>query len=289
VLSRVDRIQVVTGDRREAAGCWRRLFDAEVVREDRVALLAAERTLLRLGASEVELLEPDGVGAAARALGHSGPGLFAAGVATPDPDALAAHLRRLGRPFEGEGGRLFLTPDACRVPGLQLVVSRDEPRAAAGSLRSLYEVTSLVEDAPEHARRAAESLGLDPGRFVPIRSDLYGYEGVLALFAADRLDRLEIVMPFDPAKTMGRFFRRRGPRLYMAYAEADDLAPLRARLEALAPGQWTGPREGPAPDNLYVHPAALGGVLLGVSRTSHAWIWSGQPERAVPQAPAPSA
>jgi hypothetical protein len=282
VLTRVDRIQVLAGDRRAAAAPWLSLFGAEVVREDRVAVLAAARTVLRLGASEVELLEPDGVGAAARALGRGGPGLFAAGVATPEPDALAAHLRALGRPFESEGGQLFLTPDASRVPGLQVVVGREEKREPAGCLRALYEVTSLVEDAAAMAQRAAESFGLDPARFAPIRSDLYGYAGVLALFAEDRLDRFEIVTPFDAAKTMGRFFRRRGPRLYMAYAEADDSAGLRARLESLAPGQWSGPRGGPALDNLYVHPPALGGVLLGVSRTSYAWIWSGHPERVAP-------
>lgn len=75
---------------------------------------------------------------------------------------------------------------------------------------------------------------------------------------------------------MGRFFTKFGPSLYMCYGETDDLPRLRTRLEAAAPGDWTG-----GPDNddgLFVHPKALGGVMLGVSRTRYAWTWSGHPE-----------
>ena len=31
-------------------------------------------------------------------------------------------------------------------------------------------------------------------------------------------------------------------------------------------------------DGLWIHPSALNGVLLGVSRTTLAWEWSGWPE-----------
>jgi hypothetical protein len=31
---------------------------------------------------------------------------------------------------------------------------------------------------------------------------------------------------------------------------------------------------------LFIHPSAFLGVLVGVSRTDHAWLWSGDPERA---------
>jgi hypothetical protein len=47
-----------------------------------------------------------------------------------------------------------------------------------------------------------------------------------------------------------------------------------------APDNWTGPRDGTA-DNLFIHPKALGGMMLGVSRATHAWTWSGHPERVV--------
>lgn len=56
-------------------------------------------------------------------------------------------------------------------------------------------------------------------------------------------------------------------------------AAIRERLLEHAPRDWTGPRGGPRPDNLFIHPRALGGVMLGVSRTTHAWTWSGHPDR----------
>jgi hypothetical protein len=278
----MDRIQIAVTDRREPVSAFGRLLGAEVVREDRVACLAAERTVLRLGTSEVEVLEPDGVGRVASWLGRSGPGLYGAGFATPDPPALAAHWRALGRSCTAERDQLFLPPEASGIPGLAAVVSRVEEREPIGCLRALYEVTLLVPDHEETARRVAEAFALDAERFHPIRSDPYGYAGTLTLFREDALDRIEVVTPFDDTKTMGRFFRRHGPRLYMAYGESDDPAAIRERLLEHAPRDWTGPRSARQPDNLYLHPKALAGVLLGVSRTSFAWTWSGHPERVVP-------
>jgi hypothetical protein len=156
-------------------------------------------------------------------------------------------------------------------------------RAPAGLVRFVYEATLLVPDWKRAAERFAAACGLDPAHFVPIRSERYGYDGTLTLFHPDRLDRVEIVDPFDRAKTMGRFLVRRGPSLYMAYIEVSDVGALRERLLAHAPDDWTGPREGPAPDNLFVHPRALAGLLLGVSRERFAWSWSGRPDRVLPR------
>ena len=52
MLTEVDRLQVVVADRRDAVERYERLFDACRLKEDRVACLGAQRTLLRLGASE---------------------------------------------------------------------------------------------------------------------------------------------------------------------------------------------------------------------------------------------
>lgn len=281
MLTRVDRLQVTASDRRDVAECYERLLDAEVVREDRIQVLAARRTVLRLGTSEIEVLEPDGVGRVADFMGRFGEGLFAAGFASRDPGALAEHLRRQGRPLVEEGEQLFLSPAGLGLPGLHAVVSPEQERERVGLLRGLYEVTSLVADAAAAALRIARVFGLDSSRFTPIHSDQYGYAGVLTLFHSDALDRIEVITPFDEGKTMGRYFRRKGPRLYMAYAETDDLVAVRQRLAARAAGHWSGAAD--EADNLFVHPAALHGVMLGISRTSHAWTWSGQPERVVPR------
>jgi hypothetical protein len=286
MLTRVDRLQIVVADRAIAATGYQRLLGAAITREDRVRGLAARRTVLQLGASEVELLEPDGAGAAADFLARTKGGLFAAGFATPDVAHLRAHLATLGIVAMEEGGQLFLSPEALGLPGLRAVVSAVTDRPARGALRHVYEVTLLVDDFATAAARVARIFSLDASHFVPIRSAEYGYEGTLTLFHPDRLDRMEIVTPNESAKTMGRLFAKRGACWYMCFAEADDLEPIRARLLAHAPRQWTGPRETPAVDSLFIHPPALGGVLLGVSRTTFAWLWSGHPERVHPQVPA---
>lgn len=279
----IDRIQLVTPDRAATAAAWSALLDAEVAGEDKLAALAARRTTLALGTSEVELLEPDGAGAVADfAAAAGGAGLFAAGFAVEDPAALAAHLRARGVDPSEHGGQLWLDPAVTGGSGLRVVVSRAEARARVGLIERLYEVTNLVADVAAATDALAATFGLDPGAFVPIRSDNYGYEGVLTLFQAGELDRVEIIDPFDASKTMGRFFAKRGPCLYMCYAETDRPAEVRERALAHAPGHWTGPRDGERPDNQFLHPRALGGVMLGVSRTTFAWSWSGAPERITP-------
>ncbi len=280
MLTRVDRVQLVVPNRGAAATAFRRLLDAAIVREDRVRGLAAQRSVVRMGSSEVELLEPDGAGPVADYLAATQGGLFAAGFATPDMAHLRAELASSGVAYSDEGGQLFLAPEALGLPGLRAVISAAADRPAAGLVRHLYEATLLVQDCAAAVRAAASRFGLDAAHFVPIRSAEFGYEGVLTLFDPDRLDRMEIITPNDPGKTMGRFFARRGASWYMCYAEAADLRVIRARLLEHAPHDWTGPRDG-TPENLFIHPRALGGMMLGVSRTTYAWTWSGHPERVV--------
>jgi len=284
MLRRVDRVQAVVADRQATATAFRRLLDAEVVRDDRLQLLSARRTVLRLGSSEVELLEPDGSGMAAEFLSQTKGGLFAAGFATADIAQLRTHLQGRGVSVAEEGAQLFLSPQQLGLPGLQTAISTDREQAAVGLVRCLYEVTLLVQDFSSVVNESAATFSLDPAYFVPIRSEEYGYEGALTLFHPHRLDRIEVITPYDPAKTMGRFFAKRGPSLYMCYCEADDLTAIRNRLREHAPGAWTGPGDGTAPDNIFIHPTALGGMMLGVSRTTFAWTWSGHPERVTPNA-----
>lgn len=282
MLKRLDRVQVVALDRAEVAARWRRLFDAEPVREDRVDFLAARRTVLRVGESELEVLEPDGVGAVAQHLSRVRSAVFAAGFAVADLDAAAAALDARGVHHVRESGQLHVTGEWLGVPALRLVLSADEPRVPAGLLARFYEVTHLMRGHARAADRFAEVFGLDRSGFVPIRSAEFGYEGTLTLLRPDRLDRIEMVTPLDPTRPMGRFFARQGPCLYMFYAEARDAAAARARVLEHAADSYTGPRRGGEPDNFWVHPRALGGALLGVSRETFAWTWSGHPDRVAP-------
>lgn len=276
--ARIDRVQVVVSDAASAAGAWQRLLGAETLREDTVKALGARRRVLTLGESEIELLAPDGAGPATEFLSATGGGLFAAGIGVADPQALRARLAARDVVAAHEGDQLLLSPEALGIAGLRIVISPLADRRPVGRARFLYEVTHLCDDPQRAVRRFAELFDLDSAHFVPIRSDPFGYEGTLTIFHPDRLDRLEIIRPFDAAKTMGRFHVRRGDCLYMAYAESDDPAAIRAQCVASAPHDWTGPRDAAVPDNLFLHPRALGGMMLGVSRTSFAWTWSGHPD-----------
>lgn len=278
MITRIDRMVVTAPRRKLAAEAWQRLVGAEVVREDRVAYLAAVRTVLRVGTSEIELLEPDGIGITAQHVSRSRSAIFAVGLAVEDLAAAQADLDARAAHHVRAGQQLWMSGEWTGVPALRVVLTQDERRPAAGLLQHVYEATHLHQDHRRSTAQIAKLFRLDRKHFVPIRSEPYGYEGTLALFHPDRLDRIESITPFDRSKTMGRFFARQGPSLYMFYAEARDTKALRERLQEHAPKDWTGPREG-TPDNLFVHPPALEGVLLGVSRESVAWTWSGHPER----------
>ena len=151
----------------------------------------------------------------------------------------------------------------------------------------LYEVTNLVADWEDASICYADVLGLATERFCPIESATFGYRGVLTMFdPATRLDRIECITPYDATKTMGRFMATRGPSLYMCFVEAPDLRPIITRAEEHAPRHWSAAPDGPPTATLFLHPHALAGLLLGVSRTSVGWSWSGYPERVVATTPA---
>ena len=286
MLERVDRVQLAVTDRRAAAVRFAKLLGAEVANEDAIAPLAARRTTLRAGRAEVELLAPDGAGVVADHLAERGPGLFAAGFAAVELGAVRERLVAQRVSFAEAGDQLLLAPAATGGHGLRCVLSPlvDRP-AAPGLITHLSEVTNLVADHATVAALYAERFGLVAERFSPIDSAEFGYRGVLTMFApAERLDRIECITPYDVEKTMGRFMRKRGETLYMCFAEAADLGPLCARLREHAPGDWTPMGGGHVPDTLFIHPAALAGMMMGVSRTTVGWTWSGHPERVRPAA-----
>jgi len=279
----IDRVQLAVTNRAQAGEPFRRLLGAETVTEDAVAPLAARRTTLALGSSRLELLEPDGTGPVATHIRQCGPGLFAAGFATPAIGELRARLVARSLSFAEAGEQLLLPPAATGDRGLRCVVSPLVERPAVGLLSHLYEVTNLVADWEDASTCYAEIFGLAAERFCPIESATFGYRGVLTMFdPATRLDRIECITPYDATKTMGRFMARRGPSLYMCFVEARDLRPIIARAEEHAPRGWSAAPGGPPTDTLFLHPNALSGLLLGVSRTSVGWSWSGHPERVVP-------
>jgi len=283
MLTRIDRVQLAVPDRGAAAQGWLNLLGAEPAGEDAVAGLAALRSRYRLGDGFIELLEPDGSGPLAEALGHRGAHLFAAGAATSDLPALRERLQRRGAEFLDEGGQLHLAGGCTGGHGLRVVISADEAGPPVGAIDGFYEVTNLVADASAAVRDCADLFGLDADPFVPISSSHYGYTGTLTLFHPDRLHRFEIITPHASQNTMGRFFARFGGSLYMAFAESGELAAIEEGAAAAGVGYTavppTGERKGDGAHTLFLHPGGLGGMMLGISRRSYAWTWSGHPDR----------
>jgi hypothetical protein len=284
MLTEIDRIQIATPDAAAAAEAWHRLLGAEPESNDPVHALGAKRTTLRLGSGCIEFLEPDGAGVIADALRKRGRGhLFAAGIATPSFEGVVARLRARKIELAVESGQAFF--NAAPVLGVDcpLVLSPHESRPSVGALDFLYEVTLLAGEAKQISSRLADLFVIEEKNFVPISSERFGYDGVLTLFKADDLHRFEIITPTDETKTMGRYFARNGVSYYMCFAETADIRDIEARAAELGASVTVDRPDGrdealPA-DQMWVHPPALGGVMLGLSRPSMAWKWSGHPER----------
>ena len=281
MLTRIDRVQLAVPDRAAAAAGWLDLLGAEPAGEDRIDCLGALRSRYRLGRGYVELLEPAGAGPVADAVGKRGGHLFAAGAATADLDALVDHLKDQGIEPTREAEQVFIDPAAAGAVGYRAVLSPDEELPRVGEIDFLYEVTLLVGDAKSAVEQCSTLFGLDSDAYVPIQSSHYGYEGVLTLFDRDRLHRFEVITPSDAEKTMGRFHSRFGESFYMAFAETDRLGEIerRAREHSIPITVVPAAKHEGATDTIFVHPPALGGMMLGLSRPTLAWSWSGHPER----------
>ncbi len=278
MLIRVDRIQVAVSDSERAADIWEEVLGAAVVREDGVESLRSHRTVLGLGSSEVELLRPTGPGPVADHLGAWGEGIFSAGFAVAGIAAARDRLADAGVRWTEEGEQILV--DASEIGGLGCVLTPDRPTHAPAAVSGLYEVTHLVHNWKEAQEAHSRVFGLDPSGFSEIESGHYGYTGSLLLFdPPQRLDRIELAQVVESDLAMGRFVRRHGESIYMCYAECDDVPALIARLRDCG-ARFDAPSDDADPPNLFVHPKALTGVLMGVSRTHHAWTWSGRPELA---------
>ncbi len=279
MLKRVDRVQIAVREHAAAERATADVFGAEVVRRDEVAPYRAKRTTMQAGTSLIELLEPDGAGPVDDFVGRWGGGLFAAGFAVDDVDEAAHHFDKLGARYERAGGQLFLDPAA--TFGMRTVISTHHERAPVGAIRWIYEVTNVVRDWRAAAESYARLFALDASKFSPITSVEFGYTGTLTLFnPPERLDRIEIAEITKPELAMGRFHQQRGDSLYMFFVETDDVDALARRLPARGDRRSVWRTDDAGASETFIHPAQFLGVLVGVSRTEHAWTWSGDPERA---------
>jgi hypothetical protein len=278
MLTRVDRMQLAVRDRKAAEQTFAETLGAEKLGEDGLRLYNAHRSVVQAGISEFELLEPAGEGPVAFHLERWGEGLFAGGFSTPDVNTLADRLTSKSVAWRQERNQLFIDPD--QTAGMRMVISPTAERPPVGLITWLYEVTNIIDDHKLAAGFYADAFGLDPSKFSPIASKDYGYKGQLTLFdPPTRLDRIELSQITDPERAMGRFAQKRGQSIYMCYVETDHVPEIIERLEKRG-ARHARRKDEHNPEGLFIHPTALHGTLMGVSRTNLAWNWSGRPELA---------
>ena len=279
MLKRVDRILIAVPDRTAAERTVAEVFGAELVRRDTAPPIRAKRSTMQAGTSLIELLEPDGAGPVQDFVSKWQSGLFGVGFSVDDTEAAAHQLEKSNVRFEQANGQLYLDPAA--TLGMRTVISTHHERAPVGAIKWAYEVTNVVADWKAASDRYARIFGLDASKFSPIESKDFGYTGTLTLFdPPERLDRIEIAQITDPNLAMGRFHQRRGDSLYMFFVETDDVGAIENRLTARGSRFAAHRRDEAGLSELFIHPSAFLGVLIGVSRTDHAWTWSGDPNRA---------
>jgi hypothetical protein len=283
MLLEIDRIQLAVPDASPVVERWQSTLGAEVSGTDKVKCLGALRTQLRLGSGFIEILSPDGAGLIADATARRGAHMFAAGVSCLDVAQVQTALTKRFSNIVHEAGQLFIDGDDIGINGLRVVVSKHEERSKVGDIDFLYEATLLAQNSAQETAKFADVFSLDAQEFVEINSPQFGYSGTLTLFRKDLLHRFEVITPLEETKTMGRFFNKIGACLYMAYAETADILAIERRVkqrgEAITVDRPDERSDDLPADGLWLHPASLGGVMLGLSRPSRAWQWSGHPER----------
>ena len=286
MLVEIDRLQLAVPSANLAIERWEKLLGAEFSDRSVIKCLGAKVHTLRVGRSEVEILEPDGSGIVADEVARRGAHMFSAGASSHDVAQVAAQLAKITNQAVEEAGRLYVDGASIDIPGLRLVVSPHEEREPVGFIDYLYEATVLAGDAVGLTARFAEVFALDAQAFVTIDSPRFGYNGQLTLFKPEELHRFEVITPLDADKTMGRFFSKVGPCLYMSFAETCEIKKIEDLVNEQGLGQTIDRPEDrsddlPA-DQIWLHPPTLGGVMLGLSRPTMAWSWSGSPDRVEP-------
>ena len=283
MLTEIDRVLVAVPDAAAAKAKWSARIGAVEVGQDRAAALSARRITLRAGRSDIELLEPDGEGLIADELKRRGRAhLFAAGASSPEAGNVAEHAAKAGAQCTAEDGRYRITLEIEGAP-IRFAISDDAAREKAGDIDFLYEATVLAADQARAVDRIAQVFNLDNTHFTTITSEAFGYTGVLTLFREGALHRFEVITPTDMTKTMGRYYAREGASFYMAFAESAAIGDIERMAQVSKAGFTVDRPETRAvtlnPDQLWLHPPALGGMMLGISRPTMAWRWSGHPER----------
>lgn len=275
MLETVGGVILAVPDTEAATERFDELFGARFAQVNDDPGIGAKFASLQCGRDFIHLAEPTGPGPIADHVERWGGGIVGVVFSARDVDAVAKKAEDAGVTVHRSDGAIRL--DQEQTHGLLTVVMPYAEREPVGALSFLYEVTHLVHDWKAVSDLWTKIFGLDGAKFSPISSKQYGYDGMLTLFDPPaKLDRIEVVTPYGDG-AMNRFFTKRGEGPYMFYAETHDRDALLKRLDAAGARYATGkdPKS-----SVFVHPSATHGVLIGISPTDQAWVWSGRPELA---------
>ncbi|NYT45437.1 VOC family protein [Alcaligenaceae bacterium] len=284
MLKTIDRILVAVDNLDNAETNYKNVLGASTVDDYESTYLNAKVRVMAIGSSWVELCQATGPGITEDRLQKNGEGLLFGGASTATLNQFVEHLNTKGIKHTFADQRIYIGGDL--LYGMPLVVSPPHPAYPATeptSIEFVYELTVVLKSSwREVAGHYTDLFGLDADKRVGITFPRFGYEGSLLMFNDEHLDRIELSEAHDPAYPMGRFSAKQGDGLYMCYVQTNDLADVISRLDTHK-CRWTRRTDTPVEqDGLWIHPSALNGVLIGVSRTSLAWGWSGKPERVQP-------
>jgi hypothetical protein len=258
---------LATDDPKGVTAGWRTVLGAELLSETFEPALGARRVTLAVADGYVDLLVADGGGIVSDAVARLRSHFFAASVLASQ-DAFASIMNKAGaKAITLSDGSLFLNEEVLGVPRMALLLRQGEvPARRVGIVDSWYENTMLVDDPDAAIASLTALLDLDRSIFVPMDDERWGYTGWLTMFTKGELPRFEIINPHDPSLPMGRFYQKRGPSLYMAFAECAALSEVSQRLES-AGVKHIVDADDKGPHTAFVPPVSIGGVMEVVRRT----------------------
>jgi len=255
----LDRICLAATERKPAVERWKALLGAEPVGEEAVPAWGARRTTLRVGHSDVEVFEPDGIGLLAMHLGRKGAGLLALGWSVADPDRTAERLGAAGGACARQGDQILVASDrGVDLPGVHCIFSPPADPKPAGPLDRLLGATGLVQDHRAAARQLAAVLELPAERIEAARHPHFADASVLRTSGTDA-DHVAFATPWYLRSNAGRLLQRTGMRFWLASARAADAQALRVAAARARPAAQS------TPEGLVLPASELGGLSLHVA------------------------
>jgi hypothetical protein len=268
MFRRINRLLVAARDLDGAAAAFRRGLGLGAGKRIDVPDVGAVSEALPLGDAWVQVLQPVAEGPVSRFLQEKGPGIYGIGIEVGSLADVRLRVEQSGRQAHplhlGEQELVCLKRE--QLPGFTIWFSESgsgpEPADLSTRLLGIWQATSLVEDRDEGAEMYARLLGR-PERNEAFRSEEYGYLGRTLYYGAGPLaDSIEVAQVHRADSAMGRFWRKRGPGIYMVTLNTDDLRAVYRGLSERDVRHTPGPR---SPDRiLFIHPAELAGCFVGV-------------------------